>query len=117
MKESLVSTRTLREGLAALDEQRRADAPFMPEYITKREERMILEFRRLIREAEVEYVSSGAAEDLTGWNAATLRRYARLALAGDPMPEEWSRLVVKREGKEFAFVLSTIPPKAKLSAA
>lgn len=111
--EKLVSTRLLRDGLKELEERVRADAPFAPDFAAKREERLILEFRRLLREAETEYLSSGGISELTGWDPATLRKYARKALAGEPLPEEWSRLVVRRDGKEFSFVLSTVPPKAK----
>jgi hypothetical protein len=112
----LVSASTMWDGLKVLEEQVRENAPFVPDFTARREERMILEFRRLLREAEVEYVSSGAAADLTGWDAGTLRRYARKALAGEAMPEEWSLLVVRRDGKEYSYVLSSIPAKARNAA-
>ena len=112
----LVSARTLWDGLKALEEQRVADAPYTPDFAAKREERMILEFRRLIREAEVEYVTSGVAQELTGWDASTLRKYGRRALAADALPDEWSHLVVRRDGKEYSFVLSSIPAKARNAA-
>jgi hypothetical protein len=52
MKETLVSTRTLREGLAALDEQRRADAPYFEEGAALYAERIIRHVERLIGDAE-----------------------------------------------------------------
>jgi hypothetical protein len=111
--EKLVSTRVLRDGLKELEEKARAESPYLPDFAAKRDERLILEFSRLVREAELEYLSSGAVHELTGWDPSTLRKYARKALAGDPMPEEWSRLVVRKDGKEYSFVLSSVPPKAK----
>lgn len=114
--DKLVSARTLWEGLKSLEEQSRGDAPFVPDFAAKREERMLLEFRRLIRDAEVEYVSSGTAADLTGWDAGTLRKYARRALAGESLPSEWALLNVRRDGKEYSYVLSTIPAKARNAA-
>lgn len=110
-KDRLVSAQTLREGLAALEAEAQVDAPYLPDFAAKRDERLLLEFRRLIREAEVQYVSTGHASELTGWEAATLRKYARRALAGEALPVEWASLVARREGKEFALVLGTIPPK------
>lgn len=115
-RDTLVSTRALLDGLRELEVLLSDGARFLPDFVAKRDERLLLEFRRLLREAEVEYVSSGAASDLTGWDASTLRKYGRAALAGDALPEEWSRLVVRRDGKEFAFVLASIPAKGARAA-
>lgn len=110
-KDALVSAARLKAGLQALEAEARESAPYLPDFAAKRDERLLLEFRRLIREAEVEYVSTGHAAHLSGWDTATLRKYARRALAGEPLPEAWEHLVARREGKEFAFLLSSIPPK------
>jgi len=116
MRDKLVSASSLWEGLKTLEDQHKENAPYVPDFAAKREERMLLEFRRLIRDAEVEYVSSSAAADLTGWDAGTLRKYARRALAGDSLPQDWSLLVVRRDGKEYSYVLSSIPAKARNAA-
>jgi len=114
--DKLVSTRTLRDGLRELEERLREGSRFLTAEVIRRDEMLILEFRRVIREAEIEYVSSTYASELTGWDAGTLRRYAKKALAGDPMPADWSLLTVRREGKEYAFVLSSIPARARNAA-
>lgn len=109
----LVSPRILSEGLKVIADRIKAEAPFVPDYVTRREERLVREFRGLIEDAGREYLSSSAVADLTGWDAATLRKYARKSLAREPLPVEWSRLVARRDGKEFSFVLSTVPAKAR----
>jgi hypothetical protein len=116
MSEKLVSTRQLREGLKDLEEQLKGGARFLTPEVARRDELLLLEFRRIVREAEVEYLSSSAASDLTGWDAGTLRKYAKKALAGEPMPEEWSLLTVRKDGKEYAYVLSSIPARARNAA-
>lgn len=109
----LVSPRILHEGLKVLSERIKAEAPFVPDYVTRREERLVREFRGLIEDAGREYLSSSAVADLTGWDAGTLRKYARKAIVRATLPDEWSGLVVRRDGKEFGFLLSSVPPKAK----
>lgn len=116
MDDKLVSTRALRDGLKEIEARLRENSRFLTAEVTRRDELLLLEFQRLIRDAEVEYVSSTYASDLTGWDAGTLRRYAKKALAGEPMPAEWSLLTVRREGKEYAFVLSSIPARARNAA-
>lgn len=110
-KDRLVSAATLRDGLKELQERSREEAPYNPEYVRRREERLLLDFERIVKAAEREYVSTGVAHNLTGWDPATLRKYARLVLDGEPVPDEWSLLVVQREGKEYNFVLASIPPR------
>lgn len=111
MSEKLVSTARIEEGLRELREASEADAPYLPEYARKRDERMLLEFRRILRDAEVEYVTTGRAAQLTGWDAQTIRKYARAAVDGEALPEIWQEIVAKRDGKEYAVLLSTLPVK------
>jgi hypothetical protein len=108
-KDALVSTSFIRGKLGELDQERTRQAPFLPDYVRNRDEWLLAEFQRIIREAETEYVSTGVAEDLTGWDAQTVRKYARAMVAGDPLPPPWDGLVAMRDGRDYAVLLASIP--------
>jgi hypothetical protein len=109
MKDRLVSSRCLREQLEQLQGQAKEHAPFLPEYARNRDEWLLAEFGRIIREAETEYVGTGDAEEVTGWDSQTLRRYARAAVEGTALPLQWQGLVAVRDGRDYALLLSSIP--------
>ena len=61
-------------------------------------------------------LSTAAAAEATDWSEDTLQARARAVLAGEPVPSEWAGLVVERQGTGYAFLLSSIPEKAKAAA-
>jgi hypothetical protein len=109
VKDRLVSTRALRDNLAAVEAKAGEQAPFLPEYARKRDEWLLAEFRRIVREAETQYVGIPEAEEVTGWDAQTLRKYARAAVEATALPLQWQALVAVREGRDYAVMLSSIP--------
>lgn len=109
MKDRLVSTLCIRGLLDSLKEEAGKHAPFLPEYARKRDEWLLAEFERIVRESETQYVGTGDAEQITGWSAQTLRTYCRAAVDGAPLPPLWQGLVAVREGRDFAVLLSSIP--------
>lgn len=54
-------------------------------------------------------VSTAEASERTGWSVETLQKYARMKLAGDPLPPAWAGLIVEAAGAGYAFVLGSIP--------
>jgi hypothetical protein len=108
-RDRMVSSACLREHLQEVVARAEEHAPFLPDYARKRDEWLLAEFQRVIREAETQYVSTGEAAQLTGWDQQTVRKYARLAVEGAGLPEAWSRLVALREGRDYSVMLSTVP--------
>jgi hypothetical protein len=109
MKDRLVSTRCLRDHLATLKGEADKHSPFLPEYARKRDEWLLAEFDRIVREAETQYVGTGDAEEVTGWDSQTLRKWARAAVEGTALPLQWQGLVAVRDGRDYALLLSSIP--------
>lgn len=79
---------------------------------------------RLLREAEEVQetllearVGTFEASERTGWHPDTLQKYAKARIAGDPLPEAWSELVVELDGSgAYAFVVGSIPSKRSTAA-
>lgn len=118
MTDRLVSTAILRERRTELREQiaeqrkvRADDDPFF-----KIADWLLTEWEEAERLAARHYVPTAEAAQLTGWSAQTLRARARDARAGNAMPEGWEGLVVRSDGPEWSFVVSTIPVKATQAA-
>lgn len=116
--DKLVSTAVMRERRQRLREQIqaqkavRADGdPFF-----KITEWMLAEWEAAEKDAAREYVPTAEAVRLTGWSAQTLRRRAEEARAGDPVPAGWDLLQARKDGAEWAFVVSSIPVKGKGAA-
>jgi hypothetical protein len=110
-RDKLISMKTLEERLAGLEDEARQEQPYRPEFAAKLVERTLLEVRGIIREAAAEYISTSAAEELTGYEVQTLRKYARLMLDGRSLPAPWDLLVARRQGRDFEFLVSSLPSK------
>lgn len=118
MKDRLVSTAVLRERrqrlrdeIAAQKRVRSEDDPFF-----KITEWLLLEWEQAEKEAAREYVPTAEAVRLTGWSAQTLRKRAEEARAGESMPPGWELLQARKDGAEWAFVVSSVPVKGKGAA-
>ncbi len=72
---------------------------------------MIAEFRDAMKQAALEYRPTSEVAVLTGWDPQTLRAKARAVLAGQSPGPAWENLLVKADGGEYSFCLSTVPVK------
>lgn len=113
---STTITKERREELRArIADQRKVRAEGDPFF--KITEWMLEEWEAAERDAAREYVPTSRAAALTGWSEQTLRRYAGMARAGEPMPEGWQGLQAVRHGKhDWTFCVSTIPVKSTAAA-
>jgi hypothetical protein len=117
-KDVLVSIARIREGIAAVEDEverqrklRAAGDPFFLHVAW-----VLTEVRAAIHDAQVEYVPTGEAADLTGWSDETLRRHAKALHAGEAAPREWGQMLVRKDGGDWAFCVSTIPVKRAVAA-
>lgn len=117
MKDTLVSTTLLRqrreEERAELDRVR----PYLEPRVATYAERVLAAWERAEIEAAREYVPTSQAAALTGWHPDTLRTRAKMAREGKALPEEWGGLLAVWADGEWAFCISSIPPKGRRDAA
>lgn len=116
--ETLVSTALMRARIEELeseiDEQHKVRADDDPFF--KVAAWLLEEWRQALRSAEREYVPTAEAERLTGWTAQTLRKRARAATEGRPLPKGWEELRARQDGAEWSFCVSTIPVNPRAAA-
>lgn len=77
---------------------------------------LLAEWEDAEREATRQYVTTSEAARLTGWSEQTLRKRAQAARNGGRLADGWEGLVVRAEGKEWSFCVSTIPVKSTEAA-
>lgn len=117
-KDALVSARAVRECIDTIEgevaSQRRLRAEGDPFF---RHCAWILEEMRAgLREAEREFRPTGEVADLTGWSEETLRRHAKALYEGGGAPAGWAAMLVRRDGGDWSFCLSTVPIKRSVAA-
>lgn len=110
-RDRFVSLRTLEERLKELEEKEREEQRFRPEFAAALVDRTIIQVRQIVREAAAEYVSTTAAQELSGWDTQTLRKYARVMLDGGHLPRPWEGFVARRQGRDYEFLVSSLPSK------
>lgn len=117
-RERLVSTTLLTERIeeleAEVEEQRKTRADTDPFF--KIADWLLAEWRKALRDAEREYVTTAEASRLTGWSDQTLRQRAREAAAGAGLPDGWEELRARKDGTDWSFCVSTIPVKGQAAA-
>lgn len=114
----LISVAVLRERRQEIreeiEEQRKVRADSDPFFRVT--EWLLAEWEEAERRAARRYVPTADAARLTGWSPQTLRKYAKDAAEGRPLPEGWEELVVRAEGSGWSFCVSTIPVKSTEAA-
>lgn len=108
-----VSRELLRELRARVDEAIRPhrdiygpDAP-----VVKMALRILAEAEDIERALSEQRLSTAEASERTRWRPETLQKYARMKLAGEPLPPEWAGLIVEKVGGDYTFVVGSIPEK------
>lgn len=117
-KDALVSTKAVREGMDRVEEeiarQKRLRAEADPFFLHVGW--VLEEMRAAVREAEREYRPTSEAARLTGWSEETLRRRARALHEGKAVPGEWAQMIVRKDGADWTYLVSTVPVKRSNAA-
>lgn len=74
---------------------------------------VVAEIDEAIRKAGTLWRPTSETARITGWDTATLTKWARHKLKGNRLPFAWRSLEVRRDGDGYTFRVSSIPARAK----